>query len=391
MRKLWALASVVVLAVASFGLAEQVLILKGGRQLTGEVTKTKDGYEVKTKGGTVVIAADQVEKVQDIVTPASEFKQRLEQLNKQDPEGLFRLASWAQQNKLLVEARDLLEQVLKLKPEHENARLLLRLVNMSLSTQPRETPATGTVVRPPAVDGSTPRPEDLLKEDDIYRIRLVELKLSGDNVTIDFRNKVIDRFIKKMQGQDIFKDPNGENAFRSWPRPRQVKYMLDNTQRDDSEIRDDILIKSDPQVLREFKTRVWPILSKDCASVQCHGSVKGAGKLKLFGAMANDERVVYTNYYILHEWARGGKRLINLEKPEDSLVLQAGLPQNLAQPNLAHPKPTDAPAFPSQKDPNYKLVSDWINSLSRPFLPPGYRVDYKIPLLDAPAAPAKPG
>lgn len=359
---------------------QQVVVLKNGRRIQGEVTKTKDGYQVKTPGGTAVFAADQVASVEDVVTPQDELKGRLAKIDAKDPEALYQLARWAQGKGMLKESRDLLKKVLAIKSDHRQARRRLELVEEMLAAATRpEIVATRIVttrrIKPPLIGKGR-----LLTQEDIYRIRLMELQ-EDDVVNIKFRKKVLDRFVEMMRGTDIFRQPDGERRFRGAKPVAQARYILANTDPDSYPIRDDILIQSDPKVMRQFKTRIWPIVAASCASPSCHGGAKGAGGFKLFNVPLTDDRVVYTNFYILHTWSRsrGARKVIvrgDREHRERSLLLQYGLPHKLAK--LRHPARIDS-AFRSNRGQKYRLVDRWIYDLHHPFLSPGYRIDYQVP------------
>ena len=67
-------AVVMFLATVAWTATKQVLVLKDGRRIIGEVTSSKAGYEVKIgTGATAVFSADQVLRVEDVVTPAEEL------------------------------------------------------------------------------------------------------------------------------------------------------------------------------------------------------------------------------------------------------------------------------------------------------------------------------
>ncbi len=371
-KHILALAASAALLAAAIGAAkEQAVILKDGRRITGEVVKTDGGYEVQTVAGPIVVSADQVLRIEDVATPRSEFERRLAKVDRSDPKALYDLAVWARKRRLLRQAQDLLEQALKLKPDFESAQLQLRLVKIELSktTRPRKT--TTAAGRVPRVAGRL-----LLRQEDIYRIRLLELG-ENDNVVIEFRNRVLDRFVQSMRGAGIFRFPDGRRRFYGAKPVQQARYILDNTDREDP-LRDDILVKTDPAVMRRFRTRIWPIIQKNCATSSCHGGVRtpAAAKFRLYPGPATNDRLVYTNFYILHKWQRSGRRLINRGDREMSLLLQYGLPSDLAR--LSHPVPTNR-AFRNREDRNYRLVENWIGQLRYPLLPPGYRIKLRIP------------
>ncbi|MCK4624806.1 MAG: hypothetical protein KAV00_05815, partial [Phycisphaerae bacterium] len=315
------IATVALVAAFAIPAQKQVIICKDGRRLEGEVTKVKDGYQIRMKGGTVVIAKDQVLKVEDVVTVEDELTKRLAKLDSRDAEGHYLVARWAYDQNLLTDSRKILKKVLKLNPKHEDAPKLLKLVNTGIAKSGDTTTPTTTTKN----GGKKPAPSKFLTKEDIYRIRLMELK-SDDRVSVQFRNKVLQRFIKSMRGSGDFENRGFENKFRGYNRVKQVLYILEWTDRDNATIRDDILIKTDPKVIKEFRARIWPIIAKSFASPSCYGGVKPRDGLKLFNIPLTDERVLYTNFYILHKWERNGRRMIDRDNPEMSLLLQYGLP-----------------------------------------------------------------
>jgi tetratricopeptide (TPR) repeat protein len=366
-------------------LADQVVFLKNGRKITGQVTKLANDYQIKSSsGGTVVVSADDVLKVEDVQSPKTEFQQRLEKIDPKDADKLYELARWANGQGQFANAKTALDMALKADPQHENARLLLKVVESKIG--PGETPATKTS---PAKNGDAAiKAEMLLSADDIARIRLQELR-EGDQAPIELKNKVLDRFIKANQGA-LFTEPGEEQAFRRKRAVDQALYILKYTDRDrDKELREDILVKGDPRVMREFRTRVWPILQANCATGSCHGAVTGAGNLRLFCTTTGEPDVIYTNFYILH--ARG---MLNRGDPENSLLLQYGLPKPIAA--YKHPKDVEL-TFRSRDDRQFKLIQEWITSLRAPLLGiegpgHGYGVSYTVPgeKIAAPEPPGKP-
>ena len=392
------IALVAMLAVVAVP-AQQIrrLILKDGNTVDGFVTKTDEGYQVKGPSGVVVVfPADRVEKVEDIERPEAELEERLAKLKPDDVEGWYQLAVWAREKELPDKAKELLKKVLAIKPDHENAQLLLSLLDKDVAT-------TGPVTPTPQIPSTGPgkiSPTMLLTIEDVYRIRLMELRgpanpqdlVGGEIVPIRFRNDLLKRVVDDRLGPQ-FERPRGEVEFRGWSPMTKVKYILRETDERESKYRDDILITGDPERLKAFRSRIWPIIAGGCASTSCHGGAKGAGRLKFFTAPMTDDRVAYTNFYILHRWSRGGSRLINRGVPANSLLLECGLPEDVAKEGLGHPKKLDRPVYRNRTtDGNYKLVRRWIEGLKNPLLPPEYRIKYKLPVLEdkapVPAGPA---
>ncbi|MDY6914014.1 MAG: tetratricopeptide repeat protein [Planctomycetota bacterium] len=379
-RNLIRLAVCVLIGFVALGQVK-VVTLKNGQKIKGEVTKTANGYQVRTQSGAVVtFTSEQVLSVADVVTPEQEYKQRLERINPQNAEHRYVLARWAFRQGLLQEARLQLRAALKINADYEQASLLLRQVNARIEQQqseksrptegagpgpskPRDKPITGL------------KPEWLVSQEDLYRIRLEEMDRSSnrpEQVVIELRNDVINRFVRSMRGRQEFKEPQAEEKFKGLPRVRQVSYILDKVDPYNIAIKDDIIIKSDPRFMVAFRSRVWPIVARHCATAHCHGGDKPKGGLKLFNIPGKNPKVDYTNFLILDMFATSGKKMLNRDHRELSLLLQYGLPPEQSQ--FDHPEKI-TPPFRDRKSQNYRRVLEWINSLSGP-LHPDYRTTY---------------
>lgn len=371
-----AIATTVLLALVAAASAQMMTVtLTDGRQFVGEVAKIGENYEIATSMGTVIVPASQVRSVAEYTTPEQEFQKRLAALKADDAQGHYRLAMWALDQKLLAQAKSQLETVLSLQPGNENAKLQLQLVEAQLRAA-----ATAPAVLPPRTDPETVAKSDLMSEADIARVRLEELR-SDDRVSIEFQNRALDRFIDRMSGRGDFASRNFEVEFRRWNRVAQTLYMLRFSPRDE-ELKKDIVVRSDPQFMVTFKSRVWPIIEQNCATSACHGGVKGAGDLKLMAMAAKSDAMYYTNFYILDTYTHNGLRMIWRDHPYLSLLLQYGLPPEVAQ--YRHPTRI-TPIFRDTRDPQYLAVRQWIEGL----LPirPQYRLEYQIPGRPEPPQP----
>jgi len=356
----------------------KVVKLKGRQSsITGEVTETKDktGYEIRTKGGVIVVSKDDVESISDVVTPEDEYRQRLSKIDPKDPAARLELAEWAFEQDLLEEAKTHLEEALKLKPDYAQARLLLRQVEAKIE-------AMRSVATRPAANGEKPGEQTtqpliskdwLVGEQDIYRIRLEEIR-AVDGAGIQFRNNVIERFMDSMRGREEFGEPDARKEFLGLSRIRQVMYIIPRIDRDNVAIKDDIIITRDPKFMLDFRTSIWPMVLSSCAGTNCHGGAKPKGGLKFFN-MPRNQAVDYTNFVILSGFVSRGRRLINRDHPDLSLLLQYGLPKDQAR--FRHEK-DKAPTFRSTRDPSYRRLLAWIDDLSYP-PQPNYRLKYKPP------------
>lgn len=352
----------------------KVIKLKKGGSITGRITKVKGGYEVTTSIGVVTtVKDDQILSITDIVTPRDEYDKRLKKIDPNSAEDHFALGEWAFRKRLLKIAIKELQIAKKLNPNHEKANLLLGQAKAILASR------TGPV--DPGKKPEVPKKKKYISKKELNRIRLAELDLELDppeRVRVSISSKTIKRFIKLMESSDDFRDdPKSAEKFRRWIPLRQMYYILKEVREDNWKIKDGILVRSDPKVFRVFRRQVWPLLLRSCASSTCHGSPKGQGKLKLYKVSSSDNFGVYTNFIILDMFTRGGKQMINRDHPERSLLLEYGLPRKEAKSR--HPgKAIMSPLFRSVKDPRYRKVKAWINSLNGP-PHPNYGVDYQPP------------
>jgi hypothetical protein len=362
---------------------------KENTKITGDVTKTADGgCEVKLIDGIVITyAKDMVKSVTTVASPQAEYQNRLTKIDpKKEAEGRLEIAKWAIGGNYMDIARKELTKVVALEPDNERAKLDLRDVQATLDEAAQagkitkaETPPTTNVAGDETIKGAT---QDLVSDEDIYKIRYYELKKKDiekkDPVALDFRNKVLDRFIKQMRGYKEFKDPNAETEFKKLSKIQQLQVIVDNIGDKDRDITDDIMVKTDPVFMKDFRVFVWPAIANNCAAVGCHGSKEGRGGLKLFKVEGRNDRADYANFLILSTWEnKDGKMLLDRSDTEKSLLLQYGLPEKVAVDR--HLKVLDHTLFQSAKVANYIKFEAWIKSLQG-YTSPDYRTKYQPPV-----------
>jgi len=378
LRQLVIVMALCLLAVTA-GVAQTKLVkLRDGRQLQGEVTRSDGKYVIQTRFGSVRIDARDVVSITEYVAPKDEYKQRLAKIDPQSAEDHYELGKWALDKGLLEAARVELKRAVALQSDFERASLLLRQVEARIlaskgSQIPATQPAT-TAVTAGATE-TVVRSNVLLSQEDIYRIRLEELR-RRDFVRVEFKNDVVNRFIERMSGREEFKLPRAKERFMALRPVAKVAYILENTSRSDSGIRDDILIKTDPSALAEFRRRIWPILSNSCGATQCHGGEKVNGGFKLIAARARNERIDYTNFLLIDGVVVEGRRMIERDLVERSLLLEFGLPWGQAR--YKHPVKLQPPPFTSRSNVNYVRILAWLNMLDGP-QHPDYRLQWQPP------------
>jgi hypothetical protein len=363
-------------AIATFAVGQnKVVTLTNGSQVEGQVTRTNGQYEVRLPSGIVtVFPADQVVSIEDAERPEDEFEKRKAEIDPKSPDDHYRLAQWAFDREMYTAAREELKTALALKPDYERAQLLLRQVEARLQAQTQPSAVTRPTGQGPAGLGPDMRASWLVDQEDIYRIRRAELR-GDDRVVIKYRNDVIERFIRRMEGYAEFEQENFSDTFRGYSDLRQTRYILRELDNPQASLARDILIETDPQFMVDFRSRIWPMVARHCASANCHGGNRVVGNLRLFNIAGRNERIDYTNFALLDGYVTGGVRMIDRDRPEESLLLQYTLPEDQAQ----HKHPTKlTPVFPSRRSAAYQRVEEWINELNGP-PHPRYDLDYKPP------------
>lgn len=365
------------IAALAFAQTKKRVTLKTGGVLKGVVKEVDGQYEIVTRVGLVKVAKDQVASIEDLITPEDEYSKRLEQIDPTKAEDHFKLGEWALGQGLLKNARKELKAALELNKDHEMAALLLREVEakIKLADARRRPPGLLPTTLPTLPGGMKFNPKWLVTEEEIYRIRLGELR-GTDRVRVSFRGKLIDRFIDIMQGRRDFERPRFANEFRAYRPVEKAIYILDNVPSEQMGITDDILIKSDPAFMVDFRSRIWPIVANYCATTDCHGGKKLAGRLRLFKVAGKNVQVDYTNFMILESYAFHGRKLIDRDHKDLSLLLHYGLPPEQAKYNHS----TRLRRFPyrSRNSLNYRRMLAWIRSLGGP-PSPDYGVKLRIP------------
>jgi hypothetical protein len=364
---------------ASAFAARQVVRLKSGAEIVGEVTKTETGYRVQTRFGVITYSDEDVASVEDLRSPQEELRQRRAAIDDSDTRARYNLAVWAIDKNLMEEARDELRAICKLAPDFERAALQLRVVEGILrqraeaETQPTTAPETdegnGSETRPTTrADANS----QLISEKEISRVRLAEMGSADSNLRVSIPREAVDRFVAGREGSAGF---DGD-AFRRMSPAQQLLAMIDELGHS-SPLLAEVEVASDPQFMQEFQRRIWPLIRGRCASSQCHGAETGKGGLKFWSAGVRNARVDYSNFLAADMFVKDGNWLINRDRPAESLLLQYGLPESQA----THKHPGNArlrPMFSSTEDASYKAVLGWIKSLKGP-RHPDYGIKYRPP------------
>jgi hypothetical protein len=374
--------------------AIQRIKLKDGREIEGKVSRTESGdVRIEAKYGVLTFKAEDVASIVEVVAPRDAYMERKSRIDTNDADALYDLARWVladhgNDRDLLENAQADLRKALKIKEDHKRAELLLRLVDAKLASFAGE--ASGETATATAEGPGKFAEDELVSQRDIYSIRMAELRES-DRVTIKYENDVLNRFIELMRQAERtgWDQRNTELAFRGLSRQRQVTYMLEQ-EPNNWNLQKDILITTDPAFMQDFRRKVWPIIRRTAASMKNGYGANLMDGYKFKISASGGDPVDYTNFVILVGYKKGRVRMVDRQKPEDSLILKAGL-QETIDPSV-DPR-TVMPSYTIINSTEYKVVLEWIKSLRGP-MEPNYHLEWQPPqgvVIDTDGKPDMPG
>jgi hypothetical protein len=357
---------------------EGTVILRNGTRQSGIVIA--DGFErvvLEVDSIRIQFKRDTVEEV--ILQPTLEerYRQLKESLRPGMAADHMMLCRWLVDERRYDLAERELSQLLANHPEQVEARRLLEVVRAQIEMGSGPAP----LPEPPAASPQGRPASRLLTQDEVNLIRVYE-------IDFDHPPRVAvapDTIRKLLAGYGAHAAlPAGaseRNQLFQAPPIDLVKLMFLVRAR---ELYGEIDVISEPRALSLFRQHVhdtW--LMNNCATSRCHGG-PDAGRLRLHAVNHRSERVRYTNLLILERlvvdplWP-----LVNYESPPDSLILQYGLPPEVAR--RPHPQvPGWKPAFGSGSERVLDRAVEWIGAMMRPR--PGYPIEFE-PDAPPPAAP----
>ena len=144
MKQIALAAALVCLATLALG---DVVYLKNGGSIEGQVVPTGDGVILKLPAGEVRISSAAIERIERKPSALDEYQKRLAQLNQDDADAHSKLGAWARANGLKLQARGHFEKAIALNPNHAAARQALgyRLVGGKWLNEDEEMRARGLV------------------------------------------------------------------------------------------------------------------------------------------------------------------------------------------------------------------------------------------------------
>lgn len=349
------------------------VVMSDGRRIDAELIRETQQEVVLeiVEGVQTTFDRDEIEEIETRKSMEQMYRERREALEDDDLDGRYELAYFLFQNRAYDLAETEIRAILKDFPDADRPQRLLRVLEERQKTaSPDEEDPPSEAGDPdgeaqagrPALDKSPP-PETLSLEQ-ISVIRLWELP-TGNRAMRDLSpririsDEVIQRFIDQYRDREDF--PLGDDALnrlRSAQGYEQLLLMMSMRAR---EFYDDVMILDDPPVMREFRRTVHPGYVWNYFIPRFGlGQIDGLRLIRRGRATSPEN--TYTNFLILHQYSRNGSEMIDRSNPEDSLLLQWGLPRDEAR----QPAPDVRgwqPFFRGTDDPRFQQYVAWIESL----------------------------
>ena len=359
-----------------------VVKTRDGQTFAGDVSDDEDRIVVERKGIKVTIERQRIESISFADSIEESYRRKLARLTRYDVPGRVELAKWLFENKAYDLAADVLDDAREIQPHNPDVLLMIQTVNRQAELERRESKLRGPNGEPielaaadndPRAGGPTTRRAPrgrVLSPEEIQVVRQSEWQ-EGEKVTVRFADDVKRRY---MARQDM--KPADFNRLT----PPQQAWAIVNNGTD--EMKKDVILGDPPEMLA-FRKVERSVLAQ-CAN--CHGGERAVpGNFYLHYPFDSDA-ATYTNFIILQRYMYKDKkqayRMLDRERPEDSLLVQFALPPDVGNP--PHPKAQNYKGVAhGRSDPNLKAATDWISSL-KPVAP-----DYDFDL--TPQAPATRG
>lgn len=366
-------------------LAESGTVLtKDGKEYTGEITQSGESIRIVEPNGIVRrVPRDRVLSITTRPGVDVVYRDRVARLRDDDVEGHYQLAEWArEQERYDLVYREALK-VLNIDPRHENAMLLARLAVRKIGERRDATSQT----RPAAREAAA---APLLSEADIQKLRWAEFREEWppEEVRVEFERGFLERFVEEYKADRFFADPQRQRFFlKQMPaglKLQTIIRMAGGAEAAQRRYQDQVRILGDPFVFSEFKRVVSPYLLRNCGSAQCHGGPNPPA-YRVVTERAMTPATLYTNFFLLDSHRTAGGLLLDRDRPDESLLLQYGLPPDQAV--VSHPRTTTPirPVFRGPGDPQYRAIRAWITLLRIP------HPDYGIGAAGEPAAQGASG
>ncbi len=393
---LWAMVALAVCLAPAVAEVARVR-LKDGTVMRGDAELTESEVLIRNQAGVVRCQRERVEQIEWLEpakTVQSDYLRRFWALPPDDVEGHAALAVWLTEQKAYELARSQCGYVLKLEPEHRDAKLLLEKVEKELASGGAQGQAGDGAAEPGAGPGAEVQeqgepspakyegvpPPPPLSSQDILKLKLSEIALDGppERLNVRFRRLRTARDVEDLVRQELV-DAAGYDPdwVRTLERGRPHEKLQVIVKATGLKYADRVELPSHPRVFSMYRQRVLPLVTKSCVRSGCHGGNTAHAFRFPVGSQSSDG-FVYTSFALLDAMETAAGPMINRALPEDSALLRYLLPAEEGRD--LHPPVEDGrliPALRGTRDHRYQPLVDWISSLRSPH--PDYELEYEFP------------
>ncbi len=371
----------VLLSTSMLYARQAIVTTRDGREIEGElIDKNATTITLKIAGIPTTLDMDKIEHIEVLKDTIEIYYERKAAIDGQNAEERYQLAYFLFENKELEMARLELDQLLKMFPDNEKIQLLsvvinerMKLIEEESEQEKAERKDTLTFEKVESSDetfstvGAVNR-KQLLDDRQIDLIRLWELPadLEEAKPRVLVRRVTIEQLFEQFADErPIVELEQNERAYYLARAPGyerlELIFAVGAVNTKARSLYSQIDVQMDPAVIVEFRQHIhnrylagyfWHTYGRD--------RVEGLNLVR----PVNDRAVVYTNFYNLTQYRNGDLPMIDRETPERSLLLQWGLPRDLAM----YPGPDVTgwePFFTGIDDPNFRQYRDWIESLCK--------------------------
>jgi hypothetical protein len=375
-----------------------VLFTKDGRVFSGLLVKqTPEAYVLDIAGVETTFQATLIERVRLLAPVLERYKEMRDAVPADDVERRAELVVWLADRRQLELALLEAEVLLARNPKSVSAKRLYEQIKTKAAlVKPVErVPGGGPGGQREGPEGPAIRAIDfpLLNEKQINLIKVFEVDLA-QNPRVIVPQAVVRDLIEQYSSSPLI--PATRSGREELVRRPGVELLNLIYRLRAREFYDRVQILDHPESLRRFRDEVQrTYVLNACATSGCHGGTE-AGRLQLATFRANSDQAVYTNFYILQQYRTDtGEPLLNLDQPERSLLVQYGLPRELARSRhpavLLDGKDQWKAGLSGPDDRRLKATVEWIKGLYRPR--PEYEMEYEPvrPFVAPPKVPAPDG
>lgn len=368
-------AALVMLVTLNAAQADDIsqVVLKDGQTFEGVIVSQTDTV-IQLKIGDIItpIQMADVQSVNNLGSVEQQYKTRRAKLDDKDLSGRYDLAYWLFQQKAYQLAADELMDLKRRFPDDNRTSLLLKVVQERLKLN-EEAPGVNkpagsnkgeTEQAETSADGTVINGVKLLTPEEVNTIRVWELPEDFDKtrppLRISVPREVMEDAMRKYASSPLV--PKGtakQNEMLRKPGYEQLAFLFALRAR---EYYPQVMVRQDPPTMQTFRQQVNPqYVSTYFARYFGNGQIPG---LRLVDQRPNGEAEAYTNFFILQNFQYNNRAMIDRLDPEKSLLLQWGLPRNVA--DFPAPEGIEGwqPRFNNTDDPNYKIYRKWIDDLT---------------------------